>query len=304
MSTALEATISAREVIQQAINSLGVGSEYALLAIGLAMVFSLLGMVNFAHGELVTVAAYTVYLLTNGGVSFWLAVPAALIAASLAAVAMERLAFRPLRGAGFATLLLASFAVSQIVQGLFLHFVSPRAKSVAVPGIFNHFVKVAGYTISDVYLLSAAAAIVALLGLTAFLQRSRHGVAMLAASQDFEIARVMGVRANAVIAAAFAISGLLAGIAAILILGQQGTVSPEMGFDPVLIAFISCVIGGLGSLRGAVVGGFVYAFIQGALAAFLSGSALSYSTAFALAAVIAILYFRPDGLLVKPAPSL
>lgn len=304
MSLALEATISAREIIQQAINALGVGSEYALLAIGLAMVFSLLGMVNFAHGELVTVAAYTVYLLVNGGVDFWLAVPAALIAASLAAVAMERLAFRPLRGASFATLLLASFAVSQIVQGLFLHFVSPRAKSVAVPGIFNHFVKVGGYTISDVYLLSAAAAIVSLLGLTAFLQRSRHGVAMLAASQDFEIARVMGVRANAVIAAAFAISGLLAGIAAILILGQQGSVSPEMGFDPVLIAFISCVIGGLGSLRGAVFGGFVYAFIQGALAAFLSGSALSYSTAIALTAVIAILYFRPEGLLVKPAPSL
>ena len=80
--------------------------------------------------------------------------------------------------------------------------------------------------------------------------------------------------------------------------------SPEMGFDPVLIAFISCVIGGLGSLRGAVFGGFVYAFIQGALAAFLPGSALSYSTAFALAAVIAILYFRPEGLLVKPAPAL
>jgi branched-chain amino acid transport system permease protein len=304
MITVLDASISFREIVQQAINSLGVGSEYALLAIGLAMVFSLLGMVNFAHGELVTVAAYTVYLLTDGGVNFWLAVPAALLAAALAAVAMERLAFRPLRGAGFATLLLASFAVSQIVQGLFLHFVSPRSKSVVVPGIFNHFVKVGGYTISDVYLLSAAAAIVALLGLTAFLQRSRHGVAMLAASQDFEIARVMGVRANAVIAAAFAISGLLAGIAAILILGQQGSVSPEMGFDPVLIAFISCVIGGLGSLRGAVFGGFVYAFIQGALAAFLSGPALSYSTAFALIAVIAILYFRPEGLLVKPAPSL
>ncbi len=304
MTDLLAATISAREVIQQAINALGVGSEYALLAIGLAMVFSLLGMVNFAHGELVTVAAYTVYLLQDGGVNFWLAAAAALVAASLAAVAMERLAFRPLRGASFAILLLASFAVSQIIQGLFLHFVSARAKSVHVPGVFNHFVKIGGYTISDVYLFSAGAAIVALLALTLFLQRSRHGVAMLAASQDFDIARVMGVRANTVIAAAFAISGLLAGIAAILILGQQGSVSPEMGFNPVLIAFISCVIGGLGSLRGAVFGGFVYAFIQGALAAFLPGSALAYSDAFALAAVIAILFFRPEGLLVKPAPAL
>jgi len=299
----MSAAISARELIQQLINAVGVGSQYALLAIGLAMVFSLLGMVNFAHGELVTVAAYTVYLLERAGVSFWIGAVAALLAAGLAAMAMERLAFRPLRNASFATLLLASFAVSQIVEGLFLHFVSPRAKSVSVPGVFNHFIRVGGYTISDIYLFSALAAVVALGLLTLFLRRSRHGVAMLAASQDFEIARAMGIRANGVIAAAFAISGVLAGVAAILILGQQGSVSPDMGFDPLLIAFISCVIGGLGSLRGAVFGGFVYAFIQGILTAFLPTSALAYGDAFALAIVIAILYFAPQGLLTRVAPS-
>ncbi len=121
------------EAVQQAINALSLGSTYALLALGLAMVFSILGLVNFAHGELVTIAAYTMYLLNLKGVPFAAQVPAAIAAAALAAVLMERIAFRPLRGAGFVTLLFASFALAVIIQNIFLAGSRPGRRAFDCP---------------------------------------------------------------------------------------------------------------------------------------------------------------------------
>ncbi len=143
----------------------------------------------------------------------------------------------------------------------------------------------------------------ALLILTVFLRRSTTGLGMLAAAQDFQVTRLMGIPANRVIATAFAISGALAGVAAIFVLARRGTVEPTMGFNPVLSAFIASVIGGLGSLTGAVVGGFVLAAIEVGLDATLPNSVLGFRGAFSLAIVIGILYFRPEGLLGRPAES-
>jgi branched-chain amino acid transport system permease protein len=293
------AVISFEEAVQQVVNALSLGSTYALLALGLAMVFSILGLVNFAHGELVTVAGYTFFLLHERDVPFALQVPAALIAAMLAAILMERLAFRPLRGARFVTLLFASFALSVIIQNLFLAFVSPRQKGVPFPDTFNGFFTLGPFTFSNLQLFTAASCALALVALTLFLRRSIQGVGMLAAAQDFQVARLMGVPANRVIATAFAISGLLAGVAAIFIVANRGTIEPTMGFTPVLKAFIASVIGGLGSLSGAVLGGFVLAAIEVGLDATLPQGALPFRDAFALLVVIAILYVRPRGLLSR-----
>jgi branched-chain amino acid transport system permease protein len=297
--TVLPFAISASELGQHLVNALSLGSTYALLALGLAMVFSILGLVNFAHGELVTVAGYTFYLLSERDVPFLVQVPAALLAAMIAAVLMERLAFRPLRGARFVTLLFASFALSVIIQNLFLALVSPRQKGVTFPDQFNGFFTVGPFTFSNLQVITAITCIVALLVLTLFLRRSIHGLGMLAAAQDFAVARLMGVPANRVIATAFAISGLLAGIAAIFFVAQRGTVQPDMGFTPVLKAFIASVIGGLGSLPGAALGGFVLAFIEVGLDVVLPDSALPFRDAFALLLVIVILYVRPQGLLSR-----
>lgn len=293
----------AQEAIQQAINALSLGSTYALLALGLAMVFSILGLVNFAHGELVTVAAYTMYLLNLEGVSFAFQVPAAIAAAGVTAVLMERVAFRPLRGASFLTLLFASFALSVIIQNVFLATISPRQKGVRLPDLFNEAISVGPYTIGWLQVITTATCVVALVGLTLFLRRSTQGLGMLAAAQDFQVTRLMGIPANRVIATAFAISGVLAGIAAVFILARRGTVEPSMGFNPVLKAFIASVIGGLGSLTGAVVGGLVLAAIEVGLDASLPNDVLGFRDAFALAVVIAILYFRPEGLLGRPAEA-
>lgn len=293
------AAISGEEIVEQAINALSLGSTYALLALGLAMVFSILGLVNFAHGELVTIAAYTVYLEHTLGVPFWLQVPSAIAAAGIAAVLMERLAFRPLRGASFLTLLFSSFALSVIIQNLFLALVSPRQQGVPLPDVFNEAVQVGPFTIGYLQIITAVTCLGALFVLTLFLRRSMQGLGMLAASQDFEVTRLMGIPANRVISVAFAISGILAGLAAIFLLARRGTVEPAMGFIPVLKAFIASVIGGLGSLSGAVVGGFVLAAIEVGLDATLPNEARAFRDAFSLAIVIAILYFRPEGLLSR-----
>jgi len=290
-----------QEAVQQAINALSLGSTYALLALGLAMVFSILGLVNFAHGELVTVAAYTMYLLNERDIGFAVQVPSAILAACVAAVLMERIAFRPLRGASFLTLLFSSFAISVIIQNLFLSIISPRQKGVRLPDLFNEALHVGPFTIGWLQVVTTATCLASLVVLTLFLRRSIQGLGMLAASQDFQVTRLMGIPANRVIATAFAISGALAGVAAIFILARRGTVEPAMGFIPVLKAFIASVIGGLGSLSGAVVGGFVLAAIEVGLDATLPNDVLPFRDAFALAIVVAILYFRPEGLLVRTA---
>jgi len=292
---------SGQEAVQQLINALSLGSTYALLALGLAMVFSIVGLVNFAHGELVTVAAYTIYLEEGHGLPFGVAVPSAIVAAAIAALLMDRLAFRPLRGASFLTLLFSSFALSVIIQNLFAATISPRQKGVAIPNVFSEAFHVGGYSIGWLQVITTATCLVALVVLTLFLRRTAQGLGMLAASQDFQVTRLMGIPANRVIATAFAISGALAGVAALFVVARRGTVDPTMGFNPVLKAFIATIIGGLGSLSGAVVGGFVLGAIEVVLDSTLPNGALPFRDAFALLLVIAILYFRPEGLLTRAA---
>jgi branched-chain amino acid transport system permease protein len=286
--------MSMAELAQDLVSILSLGATYALLALGLAIVFSILGMINFAHGELVTIAAYVFFLLA---IPFWLQVPAALVAGAGAAVLMERLAFRPLRGAPFVSTLFATFALSVIIQNLFLTLVSPRQRAVAFPDFFDGTFTIAGVVISHLQVITFIACAVAVVVLTLFLRRTTLGLSMRAAAQDFDVTRLMGVNANRVIAGAFAISGLLAATAAVFIAARRGTVDPQMGFPPLLKAFIATVIGGMGSLPGAVLGGFVLATIEVVLDVTLPEGALTYRDAIALLIVIGILYFKPTGIL-------
>jgi len=285
------------EVAQQLVNALGTGATYALLALGLAMVFSILGMVNFAHGQLVTVAGYTMYFLHNRGVPFAVQVVVAPLVAAVAAIAMERLAFRPLRDASFATLLLASFALSIILENAFLIVAGAQPLAITTPAVLANSIAVGPTTVSAVQLYTAGTCLLSLIVLNVFLSRSTQGLGMRAAAGDFQATRLVGVRANRVIAVAFAISGAMAGIAAIFIVARRGTVDPAMGTDPVIAAFIATVIGGLGSLSGAVVGGFVLGALEVGFGAILPSSVAPFQEAFSLLVVIAILYIRPQGLL-------
>lgn len=289
-------------VLQQTVNALALGGIYALLALGLAVVFSIMRLINFAHGELMTIAGYVLMFCGIAGIPFILGAPLAIVAAALSAMAMERIAFRPLRNASGATMLVTSFAVAMILQVLFQNLISARSQPVAIPDLLGHSVTVFGLVIGVNKLFAIIATLVMLVALETFMTRQKHGIAMRAAAEDFAIARLMGIRANTVISGAFALSGLLAGVAAVLWVSQRASVDPLMGFTPVLKAFIGAILGGLGSLRGAVAGGFMLGFIEVFLAAFLPASLQEFREPIGLALVVAILILRPNGLI--PAATL
>ena len=283
--------------VQQTVNALALGGTYALLALGLAVVFSIMGLINFAHGELMTISGYTLMYCGILGVPFAVSVPLAILAAVLAAVAMERIAFRPVRGGSGATMLITSFAVAMILQVLFQNLISARSQAVALPQILSQSVHLGNVIIGVNKIAAIAATVLMLIFLDRFMNRQKTGIAMRAAAEDFAVARLMVIRANTVIAGAFAISGLLAGVAAVLWVSQRASVDPLMGFTPVLKAFIAAILGGLGSLRGAVAGGFMLGFIEVYLAAFLPQEFQEFREPIGLGLVVLILLFRPNGMI-------
>ncbi len=285
-------------VVQQILNALSFGAEYALLALGLAIVFSIMGLVNFAHGEIIAAGGYSMFamsaLLTDNP---WVVIIGAVLIAVAASVLLERLAFRPVRYADPATGLLTAFGVSMILQNLFLLLVSPRPIAVTNLYFLNWPIEVGGLQVSTLQIFETVSTVVAIVLLVWFLKRSSFGIAMRAASLDFEMVRLMGIKANRVVATAFAVSGLLAGLACIFIMARRGSVDPSMGFNPVLKAFVACVVGGFGSLPGAVLGGFLLGAIEVGMLVMLPQSYGGMKEAFVFGIVALILVWRPDGIL-------
>ncbi len=284
-------------ILQQTVNAFALGGTYALLALGLAVVFSIMGLINFAHGELMTIAGYVLMYCGLAGFPFALSVCFAVMAAMTAAVVMERVAFRTVRNASGATMLVTSFAVAMVLQVLFQNLISARSQPVIIPDFLGSSIRIGDVVIGTNKIVAIAATLAMLVALELFMKKQKHGIAMRAAAEDFAIARLMGIRGNTVIAGAFALSGLLAGVAAVLWVSQRSSVDPLMGFTPVLKAFIAAILGGLGSLRGAVLGGFVLGFIEVYLAAFLPASMQEFREPIGLTIVVLLLIARPNGLI-------
>ncbi|MEO8690185.1 MAG: branched-chain amino acid ABC transporter permease, partial [Solirubrobacteraceae bacterium] len=288
--------MSASEIVQQFVNALSLGSTFALLALGLAVLFSIMGLINFAHGDLLTIGGYTMWYCAEHDISWLLMIPITIVVTTIVAVLMERIAFRPLRGAGVVTLLLTSFAVGFFIENLLSIGISARPKGIPLPDWVDHAVAVGSVTVPVIQLVTIAVVFICLVLLAAMLRRTTIGISMRAAADDFDAVRIVGVRAHRVVTAAFAISGLLAGVASLLYFARSGSVTPTSGFNPIVMAFIAVVIGGLGSLQGAVAGGFLLGFVQVGLQASLPDGVLPFTDAFALMLVIAILLVRPNGL--------
>jgi len=244
------------------INTLSLGSLYALLALGLVLVYGILKLVNFAYGEYLMIAGYGLYFFGSVlGMPWWGTMVLAVIAAVATSYLTEFVAFRPVRTKSANALIVTSFAVSIFLQNIVLVLVSPRARAVKLPALFSQTVTIAGATTPVRNLLVIATTAVLLLVLSIVMKRTVLGMAMRAAAEKFTTARLMGVPANLVISAAFIISGLLAGTAAIFWVGRSSSVDPSTGAAPLLIAFIAVVIGGMHSTVGAVIGGFAYGLI-------------------------------------------
>ena len=289
-------------VAQQVMNALAFGAEYALLALGLAVVFSIMGLVNFAHGEIIAVGGYTMVAMAALALNNPLIViGAAVFAATLASVTLERVAFRPVRYADPTTGLLTAFGVSIVLQNLFLLLVSPRPIAVTSLYFLEWPIDLGSIRISSLQLFEALTTVVVIVLMMLFLKRTVLGLAMRAAALDFEMVRLSGIRANRVFAAAFMISGLLAGIACVFIMARRGSVDPHLGFDPVLKAFVACVVGGFGSLPGAVLGGFLLGAIEVSMLVMLPQSLGGMTDAFVFGIIALLLIWRPDGILTPRA---
>lgn len=289
------------DFLQQVLNGISLGSTYALLALGLAIVFSIIGLVNFAHGELITACGYVMFLGYSVGLPWVVYAPIGIVGTVVTALLMERLAFRPVRNASPLTMMLTSLGVSIMIAAAFETFVSPRVKAVPAPDWISSAVHIGGLRIQAEHILTIGVTAVAVLLLMLLLKKTVIGVAMRAAAEDFNAVRLMGIKANAVIVTAFAISGLLAGLAAVLILARRSAVNPHMGIFLGINAFVANVIGGLGNLWGALAGGFVLGFVEVALRAWLPVDLSGFTTGFVFLFVAIVLVIRPSGLFVKKA---
>lgn len=284
------------EAIRFIVDVASLGSLYALMALGLVLIYGILRLVNFAYGELVMIAGYTLYML-EGSPLPWLVMAAFGLAAAVgASVLTERVAFRPVREKSLTAMLITSFAVSVLFRNAALLLISPRARLVPLPDLFSENIVIGGMIFFVRELLAIVTSVAMFLAFTALLNRTVLGIALRAAADNFRMTRMLGVPANLVIGTAFAISGFLAGVVALFWLGRTASVTPGIGLEPLIVAFVATVLGGMQSLVGAVVGGYVLALITVGINTFLPQALVDYRQAFTFSLVILILLVRPEGL--------
>jgi branched-chain amino acid transport system permease protein len=282
--------------VQYFIDSVAYGSLFALMALSLSLLFGVMGLMNFAYGELIMIGAYTMFYTERYG---WLAMVLLTFGSVIvASLLMELIAFRPVRRASPSTLLITSFALSVGLQKLaYMLFPpgSPRTVS-PYPWLTNQF-EVKGVLFSRLEIATWIVTIALLVGMLMLLKRTALGVQLRASTEDFRMAQLVGVKANRVISSAFAITGFLAAAVTILYMLNHGDVRPNVGQGPLLIAFVGVVIGGLGSLGGAALGGFVLGLLINIFSATLPRSIQGHTLMFAFLLVIAMLVFQPNGLI-------
>lgn len=292
------------QFLQNLIDAVALGSIYALVALGVGLLFGILRLINFAHGDYITIGAYALIVpsadvtarLLIGDWPWPVLIPTICLIVVIAALITDAAVFRPLRRASSPTLMIASFAVSYIIQNAVLMAYGSRPKSVDLWSGANSQVFIGDLRVPMLQLITLAVTLVLMVAVTLFLRRTSYGIQMRAAAEDFRMAQYLGVRGNVVIGIAFAVSGILAGVVSLLYTTQSGSLSHVMGVPLALFAFVAVVVGGMGSLVGAVVGGFVIGITVTMLQAYLPPDLRAFRDAFAFAFVILVLLVRPAGI--------
>jgi len=284
--------------ITNLINGVSLGSIYAVIALGYTMVYGIAKMLNFAHGDVIMVGAYIVFALTSyAGVNPYLALVISMAACTLLGMAIERFAYKPLRGASPLAVLITAIGVSYFLQNMALLIFGSQAKS------FTSIVNLPALTLADGKITISAETIVTIIvsliimvSLTLFVNKTKPGRAMLAVSEDKGAAQLMGVNVNATISLTFAIGSGLAAVAGVLLCSAYPTLSSQTGAMPGIKAFVAAVLGGIGSIPGAVIGGVLIGVIE-----ILSRSYISSQMADAIvfAVLIIVLLVKPTGILGK-----
>ncbi|QDG59136.1 high-affinity branched-chain amino acid ABC transporter permease LivH [Pseudomonas sp. NIBRBAC000502773] len=294
---------------QQLVNGLTIGSTYALIAIGYTMVYGIIGMINFAHGEVYMIGSYVAFITLAGLAMMGIhSLPLLMTAAFLASIvvtsaygySIERVAYRPLRGSNRLIPLISAIGMSIFLQNTVLLSQDSKDKSIPnlIPGSFSFGPGGAEEVlISYMQILVFVVTLVAMLGLTLFISRSRLGRACRACAEDIKMANLLGINTNNIIALTFVIGAALAAVAAVLLSMQYGVINPNAGFLVGLKAFTAAVLGGIGSIPGAMLGGLVLGVAE-AFGADIFGDQYKDVVAFGL--LVLVLLFRPTGILGRP----
>ncbi len=283
------------QIITTIINGLSLGGVYALIALGYTMVYGIAKMLNFAHGDIIMVGGYTIFVFMNAtGNPIIAAIFAAVVCVILGA-SMEKLAYKPLRGASPLAVLITAIGVSYLLQSLSQIIFGPTPKTVIVADL--GVTKIGNVTISNSSVLTLILTVIIMIALTLFIKMSKTGRAMLAVSEDRDAAKIMGVNVNGIITITFVIGAFLAAVASLFYLLKYPSISNTMGSMPGIKAFTAAVIGGIGSIPGAMLGGLLLGVIE---CIFNSFSEIApYTDAIEFGILIVLLLIRPNGILGK-----
>ena len=273
-------------------DGLSLGAIYALIALGYTMVYGIAKMLNFAHGDIIMVGAYAVFTTLAAGGNLAIGVLASVIVCTLMGIIIEKVAYRPLRGVTPIAVLITAIGVSYLLQSIAQLIFGAKAQSVSLPSLGA--VSIAGTNVSVSSILTMGISAVIMIALTLFIKKTRTGRAMLAVSEDRGAAQLMGINVNKIITVTFAIGSALASV---FYLFQIPTAEPTLGSMPGIKAFTAAVIGGIGSIPGAMIGGVLLGVIEKIC---LAVPVLApYTTAVEFSLLILILLVRPIGLLGK-----
>lgn len=283
--------------LQHLVNGISLGSLYALLAIGYTMVYGILRLINFAHGDVFMLATYIAfYSITAFLLPWWAAFLIAIILTCLFGILLERTAYRPLRNSPRISIMISAIGASFLIENLAIVIFGGRPKAFPIAPIFAHILKVGDVSISIVSIIIPIVTAIALVILNFIVNKTKTGMAMRAVSKDYDAARLMGININSIISFTFGTGSALAAIGGILWGLKYPQLIPLMGIMPGLKCFIAAVIGGIGNIKGAVLGGFILGL--GEIAIVAASPALSgYRDAFAFVLLIVILLVKPSGLL-------
>lgn len=287
--------------LQQFINSISLGSIYALVALGYTMVYGIVGLINFAHGDILMIGAYTGYfVMSSYGTSpfcFILGFVAAMTVCGITGILIERFAYKPLRSAPRLNSLITAIAVSLLIQNgaRVLPFIGPTPRRFVT--LDSYSISIFGnLNISNIQLIVILVSIILMILLTYIIQGTKTGRAMRAVSFDLQAASLMGISVNKIVAFTFALGSVLAAAGGILYASAYPQITPTMGSTPGLKAFIAAVLGGIGSVPGAMVGGYILGLAETMAKAYLSSR---FSDAISFTLLIIILLVRPNGILGK-----
>jgi len=289
--------VSGGYLAQQLINGLTLGSMYALIAIGFSMIYGIVRLINFAHGDIVMIGAFATAGLVFMGVPWPLIALATLATGALAGMTIEFFAFRPMRGAPQVTGFIASLAVSILLQNLGILVLTAQPRNFHFPDVMLARVALGPTTMSVIDLVIVLTTLVLMAALVVMVKTTRLGMAMRAAAENLQVARLMGINVDRVIRAAFAIGSALAAIAGLMWGGKYGQIDPLLGFLPGLKAFVAAVIGGVGSITGAMLGGYLLGFGEVLFVGLLPPEYSAYRDAFVFGTLIVVLLVLPNGLL-------